>query len=120
MRRTTRITIEELYHENISAEAEVSVTFDLQPEEKPTRNYPGHPATVERIDWKIDSYTLFGAVAEVDGHAPTWLQSSVSQRLDDLEQELMEQVCEEASDAEQAAHEEYWDAKRDRMRTEGE
>ena len=103
---TVQITIEELYHPNgeVSADADVSVTFDMVPEEKQTRDYPGYPATAELVAWIVDSYSLYnddtGEMIEegLMATTPRWLRKAIDSHITEFEDDLIEMACEKEAE----------------------
>lgn len=105
MQATITVTAEELFCEDdghLSADADLSVTLDMQPAELPTRTYPGCPATVEVTGWSVDHYTIY----DTDGHAvtegpqnrtPKWLLGEIDRWVSENDEQLIEQACEEES-----------------------
>jgi len=101
---TITATAEELYFGNLSACAELEVTFDLQPEERQTRDYPGCPATVELVEWKVTDIDIY----DEDGtqiYPPSWGEfvPAIQAWVDKNDEYLVELAC----DAEAAKAEEW-------------
>ena len=108
MQTTIKVTAEELYHGDMSADADLSVTFDMQPPERATRDYPGHPATVEVVAWSVDNYSLYDAdgnpiVEGPQATTPKWLLCELDSWVENNDQYLVEEACEE-----EAAKAEDW------------
>lgn len=57
-RLTIQATAEELFCDDLSACAELSVEFEMTPPEKATRDYPGDPGMVELLEWEVDEITV--------------------------------------------------------------
>jgi hypothetical protein len=95
---TIKVTAEELRN----ADADLSITFDMQPPERATHSYPGCPATIEQVDWSVDHYTLY----DDDGNAivegpqattPKWLLKEINNWIEKNDSLLIEYACEEAA-----------------------
>ena len=105
---TIQTTVEELFDPNsdIGADADISVTFDMQPPERATRDYPGCPATVEQVGWAIDSYCLYDDMGNepAEGNmskTPEWLKGEIEKWVESNDELLIELACEaEAAKAE--------------------
>jgi hypothetical protein len=99
MQISTSVTIEELMCGDKAAEADVTITFDVMPEEKPTRDYPGYPATVELTGWSITHYTLYGndgtpIMEGPQATTPKWVKAEVDKYVTENEDYLSELACE--------------------------
>jgi len=106
MQHTIFATAEELFHGDISAEADLAVTFDMQPAEPQTRNYPGCPSTVEQVGWSVERYCLYddnGDPIEEGPQAttPKWLLREIDGWISDNEELLIDQACEEGAEREE-------------------
>lgn len=104
MQITVRMTAEELFNEKetVSADADIAITFDMQPEERRTMDYPGHPATAELVSWELEHYTLYN---QETGNAidpscwdktPQWLLSEIEEWVNDNEHFLTEEAFEKS------------------------
>ena len=105
---TIKATAEELYADvfgvgDLSACAELEVTFDMQPPERATRDYPGCPATVELTGWGVTNIDIY----DEDGkqvYPPSWGEfiPAIQLWVDKNETYLGELACEaEAAKAEE-------------------
>jgi hypothetical protein len=121
---TIQATAEELFMGDYSADAEISVTFDMCPPERATRDYPGHPGTVEVVEWEIDEYSVYNPEGDLVVHStprvfrvgavetkqtrtsfklgtPQWVRDEVAKWVDKNDEYLTELACEaEAAKAE--------------------
>ena len=127
---TIKATAEELFyspHDGYSADAELSVTFDLTPPERATRDYPGHPGVVELIEWELEEWNIYtpdgelvvtSTVREFTVHpkegepittkqdktnfrlgTPRWVRDRVAEWVESNDQYLIEQACEAEAEA---------------------
>jgi hypothetical protein len=104
---TIQATAEELFTDcgQFSADADISVTFDLCPPERATRDYPGHPGVVELTGWAIDSYTIYNQdtghpiVEGPQATTPQWVKDEVAKWVDKNEQSLIDDACEAEAEA---------------------
>lgn len=113
----TTIEIETPYE---TIEAEVSLEFTTEPPEPRTHEYPGSPGGIDIDDFRVTKLTIYDSSNYMEpskgrfpySHYFELIKNEVAERTTDLETEIGEHLA--AYD--EAAHDDYYDRKRDEMR----